>query len=303
MFTRIAKLQIELPRSKYADANAAAAVQELLGGRFGEMSTLNNYMFQSHNFRQKRKLKPFYDLVASITAEEMGHVELVTNAINLCLTGTTFAANPNVAPLQEGKDKRNTYHYIVNAQTAIVGDSMGKAWEGSYVFNSGNLVLDLLHNFFLECGARTHKMRVYEMSEHPTAREMIGYLLVRGGTHIMAYAKALEIATGVDMTKMLPIPNLDNRAFETARKFEDMGLANKLFTFSEYDYRDIKLIWNGNNPKTGEPLEVIIGTPEGGPIPDLEDLPEEFAPGISQEDFMKIAKRLQRAAGIPDEDC
>ena len=33
------------------------------------------------------------------------------------------------------------------------------------------------------------------MTDNPVARTMIGYLLVRGGTHI-AYAKAIEIATG-----------------------------------------------------------------------------------------------------------
>lgn len=52
------------------------------------MSTLNNYMFQSFNFRGK-KLRAFYDIVASITAEEFGHVELVANTINLMLVGTT----------------------------------------------------------------------------------------------------------------------------------------------------------------------------------------------------------------------
>lgn len=90
---------------------------------------------------------------------------------------------------------------------------MGRPWKGDNVFNSGNLVLDLTHNFFLEIGARTHKMRVYEMTDHPVARTMIGYLLIRGGTHILAYAKAIEIATGVDLTKMLPVPNLDNSKF------------------------------------------------------------------------------------------
>ncbi|WP_415803682.1 manganese catalase family protein, partial [Marinicrinis lubricantis] len=191
-------LPIALPVPKHPDANAAAAVQELLGGRFGEMSTLNNYLVQSSNFRSKKKLKPFYELVASITAEEVGHVELVMNSINLCLSGSTFPADPDAAPLRNGLDKRNTYHFIATAQTSLPGDSMGKAWNGDYVFNSGNLVLDLLHNFFLECGARTHKMRVYEMTDHPVAREMTGYLLVRGGVHVLAYAKALEIMTGVD---------------------------------------------------------------------------------------------------------
>ncbi|UHA75047.1 manganese catalase family protein [Paenibacillus sp. 481] len=297
MFKRINRLAIELPDPKHADPNAAAAVQELLGGRFGEMSTLNNYMFQSFNFRQKKKLKPFYDIVASITAEEFGHVELVTNTINLILSGSTRPGAPDTTPLHVAKDVRNTYHFIANAQTAVVGDSMGKSWAGDYVFNSGNLVVDLLHNFFLEIGARTHKMRVYEMTDHPTAREMIGYLLVRGGTHILAYAKALEMATGVDVTKLLPVPNLDNRAFHAARKFEDLGLGRILYTWSDNDYRDINLIWRGNHPD-GKPLEVIEGTPKGAPIPDLPDLPEEFAPGISQEDFMAIVRRLQQSAGI-----
>jgi Mn-containing catalase len=292
MFKRVNKLVIELPIPEHGDANAAAAVQELLGGRFGEMSTLNNYLFQSFNFRNKKKLKSFYDLVASITAEEVGHVELVSNTINLLTTGITFPGDPDIAPLQNGLNKRNTYHFIATAQTALPGDSMGKAWNGDYVFNSGNLVLDLLHNFFLEIGARTHKMRVYEMTDHPVARELIGYLLVRGGAHILAYAKAIEIITGADLTKMLPIPNLDNTKFDYARKFEAQGIGNILYTWSETDYRDIRHIWKGTNPLNGQQLQVVIGTPEGAPIPDLDNLPEEFAPGISAEQFVEIARRL-----------
>ena len=62
MFLRIDKLQTELPIPKKPDPNAAAALQELLGGKYGEMSTLNNYLFQSFNFRSKSKLRPFYSL-------------------------------------------------------------------------------------------------------------------------------------------------------------------------------------------------------------------------------------------------
>ncbi|MEK4485501.1 manganese catalase family protein [Psychrobacillus sp. FSL H8-0484] len=293
MFNRINKLLIELPNLEYGDANAAAAVQELLGGKFGEMSTLNNYMYQSFNFREKTKLKPFYDLVASITAEEFGHVELVSNTINLLQKNTSFTGDPDITPLQAAKDKRNTYAFIANAQTSLAGDSMGNPWRGDYVFSSGNLVLDLLHNFFLECGARTHKMRVYEMTDHPTARELIGYLLVRGGTHVLAYAKAIEMATGVDVTKMLPIPNLDNRAFDQARKYEDLGYGNVLFTWNYVgDYKDINQIWKGTNPTSGEQLIVKEGSPKGYAIPNLDSLPEEFAPGIGPEEFEAIAKRL-----------
>ena len=79
MFMRIDRLQAELPEPKKPNPNAAAALQELLGGKYGEMSTLGNYMFQSFNFRSKAKLRPFYGLVSpASSAEELGHVELVS---------------------------------------------------------------------------------------------------------------------------------------------------------------------------------------------------------------------------------
>ena len=92
MFMRVDQLQTELPPPTRADPNAAAALQELLGGKYGEMSTLGNYMFQSFNFRSKSKLKPFYNLVAAITAEELGHVELVSHGIAMLANGPTSRA-------------------------------------------------------------------------------------------------------------------------------------------------------------------------------------------------------------------
>ena len=77
MFLRIDRLQTELPPPSDPDPVGAAAVQELLGGRFGEMSTLMNYTYQSFNFRDRQGARPFYDLLANIAAEEFGHIELV----------------------------------------------------------------------------------------------------------------------------------------------------------------------------------------------------------------------------------
>ena len=74
---------------------------------------------------------------------------------------------------------------------------------------TGNVIIDLLHNFHLECGARIHKLRVYEMMKEPTGREVCGYLLVRGSVHAHAYALALKQLTGVEIEKMLPTPNIN----------------------------------------------------------------------------------------------
>lgn len=54
MIVRSDRLQTELPPPSDPDPDGAAAVQELLGGRFVEMSTLMNYTFQSFNFRSRQ---------------------------------------------------------------------------------------------------------------------------------------------------------------------------------------------------------------------------------------------------------
>ena len=79
---------------------------------------------------------------------------------------------------------------------------------------------------FLECGARANKIRVYEMCDSPTARAAVGYLLVSGGLHIVAYAKALEKLTGSDVGQLLPIPDVSNKKFPEAKALEEkVGIA------------------------------------------------------------------------------
>jgi len=296
MITRFDKLQTELPHPNNPSPNSAAAVQELLGGKFGEMSTFMNYTFQSFNFRGRSKMRPFYDLIANIAAEEFGHIELVSYAINLLLTGTTERGDdPSTTPLASAADARNSYHFLASGQQALPMDSQGNFWTGANVFSSGNLKLDLLHNFFLECGARAGKIRVYETVDDPTARACVGFLLVRGGVHIVAYAKALEKLSGVEVGKLLPIPDISNKRFPEAAKHEARGLHRILFQFSPQDYPQAGEIWNGTHPEDGSPLKVQVGAPEGAAPPDLDEEPQLTAPvgpDIDPEMFRDVAVRM-----------
>ncbi|MGI4756611.1 MAG: manganese catalase family protein [Janthinobacterium lividum] len=301
MFTRSEKLLIPLEKPASPDPNGAAAIQELLGGKFGEMSTLNNYLHQSFGFKEKKKLKPFYDLIASITAEELGHVELISTAINLMLEGSVKEGDPVSGPLQDAANLRNTHHTIVGGGGHQVMDSMGHFWSGEHVFSSGNLVSDLLHNFFLETGARMHKHRCYQMTTNPAARRVIGYLMVRGGVHQAAYAMALRKITGVEVTKMLPTPNIDDSKIPEARVWQQIGSHRKLYTFSDTgDYGDVAGVWSGvADWADGEPLEVITGTPEyaaEGPV--IGECPTLFSPDYATEEIYEIAAQLMAKGGI-----
>src|SRR6202050_3010489 len=77
MIQRFDQIAVDLPEPSGPNPAAAAAIQELMGGKFGEMSTLMNYTFQSFNFRGKEKYRPFYDLICNIAAEEYSHIEAV----------------------------------------------------------------------------------------------------------------------------------------------------------------------------------------------------------------------------------
>lgn len=306
MFLRIDRLPVELPVSPEVDPIAAKNVQELLGGRFGEMSTLMNYTYQSFNMRGRDKIRPYYALISNIAAEEGGHIEIVSAAINSCLNGPRSdfeKEEPSETPWKDLPGGTFGGHYIASAQTALPVDSRGMPWTGDYVFSSGNLILDLLHNFFLENGARTQKLRVYQMTENPAARMMLGYLFVRGGVHALAYAKALESLTGVDMKKMLPIPNIGNATFPEARQFMEKGMHMQLYRFSPNDYKECASIWNGSAPQEytegiggKTELEFVDAPPSGGDLANLAGIASSFAPNYAPEEIFEIANKLYAKA-------
>jgi Mn-containing catalase len=302
MILRIDRLQTELPPPSDPDPEGAAKVQELMGGRFGEMSTLMNYTFQSFNFRHRQGARPFYDLIANIAAEEYGHIELVAAAINTMLTGASDDDQAPKAALEGARNAAvNPHHFIAGGLGALPQDSRGMPWTGDYVFSSGDLIEDLTHNFFLETGARNNKLKVYEMCDHPAARALTGYLLVRGGVHQVAYARALENLTGANLMKLFPSPRIPTAKIPECQPFLKTGEDRKLYRFSPNDYREIIAVFNGPHPETGEELIVVDEAPEGAPPNDLPPQPAVFAPSAAPEEIVEIAQKLRLAAGLPNE--
>ena len=81
---------------------------------------------------------------------------------------------------------------------------------------------------------------------------MVGYLLVRGGVHIVAYAKALEKLTGVDVGKLLPIPDISNKRVPRGAEARGQGPApHPLPLQSRRLQARSGEIWNGTHPEDG----------------------------------------------------
>jgi Mn-containing catalase len=64
----------------------------------------------------------------------------------------------------------NIHHWLVGAQDALPVDAQGDPWTGKYVYDSGNLPLNLLDNLMVESTGRLQKCRLYEMTANETAR-------------------------------------------------------------------------------------------------------------------------------------
>jgi Mn-containing catalase len=300
MIMRLDRLIAEIPPPSDPDPNGASVVQELLGGKFGEMSTFMNYTYQSFNFRNRQGARPFYDLVASIAAEEFAHIELVSTAINTMLTGAAKKKAGKKGALKGLSDVRNTQEFLAGGASAMVQDSMGKPWSGDYVNATGDLIGDLTHNFFLETGARNNKLKVYEAVDHPAARALTGYLLVRGGVHQVAYARALENLTGADMQKLFPSPRIPTDKIPECKPHIKRGEHLKLYRWSPNDFQELSAVFNGPHPETGEELEVAEELhPEGALAYDLPEQPAVFAPGPEAGEIEEIAQKLREAAGLP----
>jgi Mn-containing catalase len=288
---RYDRIGIEIP-SGDPDPAGAMAVQELMGGRFGEMSTLMNYTLQSFSFRGRKELRPFYDLIANIAAEEYGHIEVVGATITAMLTGTDA---------RQVVEQGNPHHVLKAGKGVLPVDSGGAPWTGDYVFSSGDLVENLTHDYFLETGARNGKLKVYEAVDHPAARALCGYLLVRGGVHQVAYARALELLTGADLTKAFPMPRIPTDKIPECRPHIERGSHLTLYRFSPADYEEVVAVFKGAHPETGDELVVVQDAPEGFPPFDLPAQEGVFAPDYAPEEITEIARKLRTAAGLPDE--
>lgn len=131
MFLSKEKLVNDIIKDK-PDPAAAKALQEALGGQFGEMRTMMQYQFQGFNFRGDAK--PFRDVIRGVGTEEIGHVELVANTLNMLLDGASAAngnaEEPNSLPLANALDgDGQIHHFLVAAQSSRPVDAAGNPWS------------------------------------------------------------------------------------------------------------------------------------------------------------------------------
>ena len=165
---------VERPNPQYA-----ALLQEQLGGGNGELKAAMQYMAQS--FRIKDPL--IKDLFLDIAAEELGHMEMVAQTINL-LNGHELAADQVSAGQIQTHVQNGLCPGLVNAS--------GYSWTADYVTVTGDLCADLLSNIASEQRVKVTYEYLYRQIEDKKVRETIDFLLNREEAHNAMFREAFN---------------------------------------------------------------------------------------------------------------
>ena len=276
MILRIDRLAIELPAPGHPSPNSASAVQELLGGKFGEMSTLMNYTFQSFNFRGRNKMRPFYDLIANIAAEEYGHIELVCHTINMLLDRHDQARHRSLGDAARGRDRRpQSYHFIASGRRPC----RSTRWATP---GTGRTSSPAATSRWTCCTTSS-----WSAAPGPTRSASTRWSTTRSPARWSATCWCAAACTssptprrwrltGVEVGKLLPIPDISNKRFPEARKHEENGLHQVIYRLSPMTTRDLADL-AVHIPRT-VPLRVVDGPPEGGPVPVHPEEPQLTSP-------------------------
>ncbi|MDV6263987.1 manganese catalase family protein [Rhodococcoides yunnanense] len=186
-------------------------------------------------------------------------------------------------PLNIALSESNIHHYLVGAQGALPVDSVGNPWSGSYVYNSGNLVLDLLYNLMLESTGRLQKCRMYEMTDNKTARFTISYLI----SHI----SSCEIRpTRTGLRELLR----HSDRLEEDTSMPKPNLQSKQYTFDLTGASEAGRIYQGMSPsKDGTDLDSSEQAPAGAPMEIAPERLKKFSP-VSTPNCSSSSRRPQR---------
>ncbi len=213
MFFHDKRLQYNA-KPQRSDPVYARKLQEVLGGQFGEISVMMQYLFQGWNCRGPAKYR---DMLLDIGTEEMAHVEMLATMIAQLLNDAPVAVqeeavaqNPLIGAIMGGM---NPQHIIVSGLGAAPTDSVGYPWNARYIIASGNLLADFRANLNAESQGRLQVVRLFEMTDDPGVRDMLSFLIARDTMHQNQWLAAIaELeASGMENT---PCPSAFPRSHE-----------------------------------------------------------------------------------------
>ena len=172
--------QLQYP-VKIANPNPRLASQIItaLGGPDGELAASMRYLNQRYSMPDGRVI----GLLTDIGSEELGHMEMVAQTINL-LNGHDVDATK----VQAGEVQT----HVQNGLNPGLINASGYSWTGDYVTVTGDLCADQLSNIASEQRAKVVYEYLYRQIEDKKVRETIDFLLNREEAHNQMFRDAFN---------------------------------------------------------------------------------------------------------------
>ena len=193
MFGHTKRLQFDSKPEK-PDALFAMKFQEIIGGQFGEMTVMMQYLWQG--WTSARMPGKYKDMLMDIATEEIGHVEMLCTMCARLLEGApaevtakAVAANPALAAVVGGM---NPQQAIVAGGGPMPTNSQGVPWNAGYIVASGNLLTDFRSNAAAEGQSRLQTSRLYNMTDDSGVKAMLEFNLARDTMHQNQWLAAIE---------------------------------------------------------------------------------------------------------------
>lgn len=194
-------VKVERPNPTYA-----AMMLEQLGGPQGELKAAMQYMSQSFRIKDPE----IKDLFMDIAAEELSHMEMVAQTVNL-LNGHV----PDVNQVTAGSIEA----HVLTGLSPDLTNASGVPWTAAYVNNTGDLPADLLSNIAAEQRAKVVYELLYRQINDKHVRDTIDFLLNREEAHNALFRQAFGRIQETGS-------NLDFGVDEQARLYFDLSTPN-----------------------------------------------------------------------------
>jgi len=169
------EVRVDAPNPNYANM-----LTEQLGGPQGELKAALQYMSQSFRIKDP-KIK---DLFLDIAAEELSHLEMVAQTINLLNGHDLEAEKATVGSIET---------QVLTGLTPMLSNASGYLFTASYVNETGDLAADILSNIAAEQRAKVVYQYLYRQINDTGVRETIDFLLNREEAHNTLFREALNM--------------------------------------------------------------------------------------------------------------
>jgi Mn-containing catalase len=201
----------------------ASLFLEQFGGPDGELAAAMRYFTQGISEDDPGRK----DLLIDIATEELSHLEVIGSLVVILTKGVKgklaegVGAGELLADITQGGES-HTLSLLYGGGAALV-NSAGVPWTAAYVDSRGEPTADLRSNIAAEARAKIIYERLINVTDDPSIKDALGFLMTREIAHQKSFEKALyAIEPNFPPGKLPGMPAFTNKYFNMSQGAGDM---------------------------------------------------------------------------------